>query len=165
MGLQVVSVHGPQVVARHIHLWSQRYCGGLPPPPVDHARSTLSCLAPMGVAAQTAPSCKFLGRDSDQASGHCPECLVVAAAGQVCSQGSQSNNRWCCVTMSFSVVSSEVVGAANDFCSSILRGSGPRPPLESEITVVVCPHHLQAMQEAPHVTHSTLHPCPWQISP
>ena len=77
--------------------------GGLPPSPVDHARSALSCLAPTGGAAQAAPSCRFLGSDSDQASGHCPECLAVAAAGPVCSQRSESNSRWCSITMSFSV--------------------------------------------------------------
>ena len=81
----------------------------------DHARSTSSCLAPTGGAAQAAPSCRFLGRDSDQASGHCPECVAVVAEGQVCSQGSESN-RWFSITMS-SVVPSEVVGAASDFCS------------------------------------------------
>ena len=115
----------------------------------DHARSTSSCLAPTGGAAQAAPSCRFLGRDSDQASGHCPECLAVAAAGWVCSQGSKSNNRWCSITMSFSVVPSEVVGAASDFCSGIPSGGGPCPPLESGVTVVVCSCHLQTMQEAP----------------
>ena len=41
-------------------------CGGLSPPPVDHARSTLSHLAPTGGAAPVASSCRFLGRDSDQ---------------------------------------------------------------------------------------------------
>ena len=139
--------------------------GGLSLPPADHTRSTLSHLAHIGGAVPAAPSCRVLGRDSDQASWCCPECWAVAAVGQVCSQVSKSNNRWCSVTMSFSVVPSEVVGAASGSCSGIPSGSGPCPPLESEITVVVCPHHLQAMQEAPHVTHSTLHPCPWQISP
>ena len=124
-------------------------CSDLPLPPVDHARSTSSCLAPTGGAAQAAPSCRFLGRDSDQASGHCPECLAVAAAGRVCSQGSESNNRWCSIAMSFSVVPSEMVEAASYFCSGIPSGSGLFPPLESEITTAVCPHHLQTMQEAP----------------
>ena len=90
--------------------------------------------------------------DSDQASGHCPECLAVAAAVWVCSQGNESNNRWCSITMSFSVVPSEVVGAASDFCSGIPSGSRPRPPLESGITATVCPRHLQTMQEAPSPT-------------
>ena len=61
--------------------------GGLPLPPVDHARSTLSHLALTGHAAPAAPSCRFLGRDSDQAFGHFPEYLAVAAAGWVCSWG------------------------------------------------------------------------------
>ena len=81
--------------------------------------------------------------DSDQTSGHCPECLAVAAAGQVCSQGSESNIRWCSAIVSFSVTPSEVVGAASDFCLDIPSGDGPCPPLESEITVVICSHHLQ----------------------
>ena len=115
----------------------------------DHARSTSSCLAPTGGAAQAAPSCRFLGRGSDQASGHCPEHLAVATAGQVCSQGSENNNRWCSVIMSFSVVPSKVVGAASDFCSGVPSGGGPRPSLESEIIAVVCPCHLQTMQETP----------------
>ena len=44
-------------------------CGGLPPPPVDHAISTPSHLAHMGGTSQAPPSCRILGRDSDQASG------------------------------------------------------------------------------------------------
>ena len=51
--------------------------------------------------------------------------------------------------MSFSVVPSEVVGAASDFYSGIPSGGGPHLPLELGITVMVYPYHLQAMQEAP----------------
>ena len=87
--------------------------------------------------------------DSDQASGHCPENMVVAAAGQVCSQGSKSNNMCCSIPMSFSVVPSEVVGAASGSCSGIPSGGRPRPPPESEITAMVCPCHLRTTQEAP----------------
>ena len=47
--------------------------------------------------------------------------------------------------MSFSVVPSEVVGAASDFYSGIHNGGGPYPPTESGITVMVCPHFVQAM--------------------
>ena len=36
----------------------------------------------------------------------------------------------------------EVPGAASVACSWTLSGSGPCPPLESEITAVVSPHHL-----------------------
>ena len=134
MWLQVVSVHRPLLVASHCHLRTKDNFGDLPLPSVDHARSTSSCLAPTGGTAQAALSCRFLGRDSGQASGHCPECLVVATAVQVCSQGSESNNRWCSNEVSFSVMPCEVVGAASDFCSGIPSGSGPCPPLESEIT-------------------------------
>ena len=55
--------------------------------------------------------------------------------------------------MSFSVVPSEVAGASSNFCSGVPSGGGPRPPLESEITVVVCPHHLQTTQGAPCPTY------------
>ena len=34
---------------------------------------------------------------------------------QVCSQGRESNNRWCSIAMSFSVVPSEVIGASSGF--------------------------------------------------
>ena len=46
-------------------------------------------------------------------------------------------------------VPSEVVRAASDFCSGVPSGSRPRPPLELEVTVVVCSYHLQATQEVP----------------
>ena len=39
--------------------------------------------------------------------------------------------------MSFSMLPSEVSGAASDFCSGISSGGGPCPPLESQITVAV----------------------------
>ena len=67
-------------------------CGGLPPPHADHTRSTLFCLSPTGGAAPAAPSCRVLGRDSDQVSGCCLEYLAVATAEQVCAQGRESNS-------------------------------------------------------------------------
>ena len=63
-------------------------CGSFPLPPADHARGTLSHLANAGGAAPAAPSCRVLGRDSDEVSGHHAEHLVMAAAGQMFSQGS-----------------------------------------------------------------------------
>ena len=117
-------------------------CGGLPPPPVYHKRNTLSHLDPTGGAAKAAPSCRFLVRDSDQASGHFPEHLAVAVVGQVCSHESESNNRWCSVTVPSSVVPSDVVGASSGACSGTPSGSRPHPPLDSEITAVVFPYHL-----------------------
>lgn len=36
----------------------------------------------------------------------------------------------------------EVNGAASGVCSQTPSGGEPLPPLEPEITVVVCPHHL-----------------------
>ena len=74
-------------------------CGGLPPSPADHARSTLSHLDHAGCAALAALSCRVLGRDSDQVSGHRPEHFAVTAAGQVCFQGSESNSTWCLVAV------------------------------------------------------------------
>ena len=74
----------------------------------------------------------------------CPEHLAVSVAGCVSSQGSESNNRSCSIAMP----SSEVIRAASDACLGTPSGSGPCPPLESVKTVVVCPHHLQTMQEA-----------------
>ena len=113
----------------------------LPPPPVDHARST-PCLAHIRGAAQATLSCRVLGNDSDQASGHCPECLAVAIAEQVCSQGCESKNRWCSVAMLSSVRASEVVGATRGTCSLPPSGGGSCPPLESVLIAVVCLHHL-----------------------
>ena len=42
----------------------------------------------------------------------------------------------------------EEIGSASGACSLTPSGGGPCPPLELEITVVVCPYHLQTMQEA-----------------
>ena len=127
-------------------------CSDFPPLLVDHARSTSSCLAPKECAVSAAPSGRFLGRDSDQGSGHCPESLALAAAGQLCSQRSESHERQCSVTISFSVVTSEVVGAASGSYSGIPSGGGPCPPLESMINAMVYLHHLQTLQEASHST-------------
>ena len=66
MGLQVIFVQVSPMTVGHAHLWNQGNCGGLPLTPADHARSTLSHLAQAGGAAPAAPSCRILGRDSDQ---------------------------------------------------------------------------------------------------
>ena len=50
---------------------------------------------------------------------------------------------------------SEMIGAASGACSGTLSGSEPCLPLESVRTTVVCPCHLQTMQEAPHLTWLT----------
>ena len=88
--------------------------------------------------------------------GYCPEHLAVAAAGRVCSWWCENTNSWCSVTMSFSVVLSEVVGASSDFRSGTPSGGGPSPPLESEATAAVCSHHLQTMQRSTlsHLSHT-----------
>ena len=67
--------------------------------PVDHSRSTPAYLAHVEGAAQALPSCRALGRDSDQACGFFRH-LAVATAGCVCSQGSESNNGWYSVAVS-----------------------------------------------------------------
>ena len=125
-------------------------CGGLPPPPVDQARSTSSCLAPTGGPVKAAPSCskgmiKHLGTCQTFGSG---------SRGRLCSWGSKSKNRWCSITMSSSLVSSEVVEAAGGSCSGIPSGGGPCPPLESDITVVVClcPDHTRSTPS--HLAHT-----------
>ena len=43
----------------------------------------------------------------------------------------------------------EVIGATSGACSQTPSGGRPCPPLESEMTAVVCPRQVQAMQEAP----------------
>ena len=66
----------------------------------------------------------------------------MAVAGCVSSKESERNNRWCSVTMPSSVVPSEVIGAASGARLWNPSGGEPHPPLESEITTVVGPHHL-----------------------
>ena len=159
----LITMSSSEVTGAASGAYSGTPSGSGPCPPLESVITVVVCpatcrprekhpvpLSPHRRAAQASPSCMFPGRDSEQASGHCLERLAVAAAGWVGSQGSESN-RWCSVTMSFSAVSSEVVGAASGSCSETSSGSGPHPPLESEITVVVC-HHLQTTQEVPHAT-------------
>ena len=69
-----------------------------------------------------------------------PEHLVVAAVGCVYSQSSESKNRQCLVTMT-SVVPSEMIRATS--------GSRPCPPLESEVTMVVCLTTVDAGKKHP----------------
>ena len=113
--------------------------GGLPPSPADHERSTLSHLAHTEGAEPAFPSCRFLGKNSDQASGHCPEHLLVAADRWVCSQGSKRNNRWCFIAMS-SVVPSEVTGAASDSCSGLCMAMG-HAHLWNQLAPITCRQH------------------------
>ena len=42
-----------------------------------------------------------------------------------------------------------MTGVANVAYSQTPNAGRPCPPLESEITVVICPRHLQTMQDAP----------------
>ena len=90
------------------------------------------CLAPKGGAAPAAPSCRFLGRDNDQATGHCPENLAVEAAGWVCSQGSESKQHMVlsCSALLF-LVTPEVTGATGGTHSQVPSGGKPHLPLAS----------------------------------
>ena len=50
----------------------------------------------------------------------------MAAAGQVCSQGSESNNGWCLVAVpSLFLQTSEVPGAVGGACSQTPSGGEP----------------------------------------
>ena len=123
-------------------------CVGLHPPPVDHAWGDLSVLAHIGGAAQAAPSCRILGSARDLAYGYCPEHSVVAAAGPVCSQGCKRTKSWFSHN-AFLCDALEVNGAAVGACSPTPNGVSSLPPLELEITLVVCPITCKIMQEAP----------------
>ena len=104
-------------------------CSGLPPPPVDHASSNPSCLAHAGGAAQTDPSCGALGSDSDPACvATAKKHLAVAAAGRVCSQGSESINGWCLVTVPSYLPTSAVTGATGGAYSQTRSGEEPGKP-------------------------------------
>ena len=103
-----------------------------------------SHLAHIGGAVQVAPSGRVLGSDSDQVCGHCLARSAVAPTGLVCSQGWESNNRWCSVTLPSSVVPLRWLGATGGACSWTPSGGRPHPPLDSEILVVFCPHHQEA---------------------
>ena len=109
-------------------------------PPVDHARSSSSCLVPIGGAAPVALSCRLLRRDSDQAFGPYTKHLAVAAAGRVYSHGGESNNVWCLVAVpSFFLPTPEVTGAAGGAHPQAPSGGRPRLLLASKMTAMVCP--------------------------
>ena len=123
----------------HTHIWNHRSLqwDGLPQP-VHHARSTLSLLAHVGGSAPAAPTFTFLGRDSDQASGHSPEHFSVAAAGQVCSQGSESNNVWYLFAVPYVFwLTLKVTGATGGAHSQAPSGGRSHLPLASQITTMV----------------------------
>ena len=96
----------------------------MPPPTVDHSGNSPSHLAHAGAAAQTAPSCRVLGRDSDQACGHCPKHLAVAATERIYSEECESKNKWCLVAVPSSVVHPEVTGTANGPAYGLLMVAG-----------------------------------------
>ena len=57
----------------------------------------------------------------------------MAAAGCVCSQGSESNNRWYLVAVPSSLLTSKMTGAVGGACSWTPGSGGPSPLLESEM--------------------------------
>ena len=98
-----------------------------------------------GKVMQAIPRCWALGSGRDsQAHVGSAQCLavVVAVSGHVHSQGSESKNGWCSIAVPSSVLTSEVTGASVGICSQNPSGGGIHPSLESEVTVVVCPHNL-----------------------
>ena len=87
-----------------------------------------SRLAHKGGAAPAAPSCRVLGKDSDQTSGNHLECLAAADASQVCSQDSESNTIWCLVAVPFFLPTPEVTGATGGPQSQAPSGGKAMPP-------------------------------------
>ena len=95
------------------------------------------------------PHCRALG------SGNEPQADIEDAQSMwqwqwqwhgVCSQGSESNNRWCSLTMP-----SSAIEATSGASSWMPNSGGPCLSLESEITGVVCP--------------STCRPCKKHLNP
>ena len=85
--------------------------------------------------------------------------MTVAASGHVHSQGSESNNGWCLVSVP-SVLMPEITGAAGGACSKNPRGGRPCSPLESEMSVVVYAHTRGALRSVAHTRG-----CPVALSP
>ena len=141
-GMKVVLGHDPKWQCATPTSGVRDNCGGISQPSADHARSTPSPLSHTGGATPAAPSCRVLGRDSDQASGHCPDFWAVADAGQVCSQGSESNDMWCLFEVLFFLLTPEVTGAAGGAYLHAPSDGKPCLLLASEMTAVVHPFHL-----------------------
>ena len=69
--------------------------------------------------------------------------LEAATAWCVRSLKSKRNDGWHSVALHSSAVTTpEVTGATGAACSWTSTGGMPGPPLESEMAVVVCLHHL-----------------------
>ena len=78
--------------------------------------------------------------------------LAVAAARQLCSQGSESNSVRCLVAVPFFLPPPEVTGVTDGTHSQAPSGGKPSHPLASEMTDAVYPSHLYIVQGAPHCT-------------
>ena len=76
----------------------------------------------------------------------------MAAAGPGHSQDSESNSGWYSVAVSSSLPAPEVTGTAGSgFCSQNPgSGGGPHSTVLSEMTAIVCHHHLYARYKALH---------------
>ena len=48
---------------------------------------------------------------------------------------------------------SKVIGVRRGTCPHTPDGGGPHPPLEPEVTMVVCPHHLWTRSTPCHLAH------------
>ena len=128
--------------------------GGLLPTTYRPFKKHPISLSPHRRCAHAAPSCRTLGSDRDQTCFSCGLRLLPGAFGS----GNNSagllpgvreqqqvvfgHNALLCGTL-------EVNGASSGACSQTPSGGRPCPPVESEITTVVFPHHLQTMQEVP----------------
>ena len=71
-----------------------------------------------------------------------PGVFGIGSSRQVFSQGSGSINMWCSVAVPSFLPTSEVTGATDGACSQTPSGGGPCPHLVSEMTALVCSHHL-----------------------
>ena len=95
----------------------------------------------MGGAVQVAPSCRILGSDRSgvwvltRVFGSGGSRVGVFPGVREHQQMVFSHNALLCGDF-------EVNGAASGVCSGTPSGGEPLPPLEPEITVMVCPHHL-----------------------
>ena len=72
----------------------------------------------------------------------CPEHLVVAVVGQVHFHGRENNHGWHLFEVSSSALIPVATVDRGVACLRTPSGCRPCPPLESEITAVVCPHQL-----------------------
>ena len=93
--------------------------GGLLLPLLDYERSTSSCLTHAGGTEPAASSCRVLGRDSDQASGCCPEVWPWQQQGSCVLRGVRA------ATGGAQLLTPEVTGDAGGAYSQALSDGSP----------------------------------------